>query len=70
MWELPKREISKKKVTNIVQLIEIIIIWQWKYNSHLKEMDVKCIDSVPRRVEAVIQDKIQGGHKVLIYINL
>ncbi|XP_065642735.1 uncharacterized protein LOC136074357 [Hydra vulgaris] len=57
LWELLKREVSLKElVTNKTQLIEKLIEG-WHRNPHIKELAQKCIDSMPRRVEAVIAAK-------------
>lgn len=58
VWEMLKREVAKDQVTNKVKLIERII-FHWNHNQHLKDMSLRCIDSMPRRVQAVIAAK--GG---------
>ena len=58
VWELLKREISTKKVTNRTKLIEKVI-WHWNHNAHLKEMALNRLYSMPIRLRAVIKNK--GG---------
>lgn len=56
VWELLKREIAKKCITNKVGLIETLIK-EWNHNPHLQDTIQACIDSMPRRIEAVIAAK-------------
>jgi arsenate reductase-like glutaredoxin family protein len=58
LWELLKREISKELVTNKRQLIERLVD-VWHRNENIKENCIKCIESMPQRIEAVIAAK--GG---------
>lgn len=58
VWELLKRKISKENITNKVNLIEKIIYY-WNHDINLKEMSLKCIESMPRRVQTIIDAK--GG---------
>lgn len=58
IWELMKREISRESITNKQQLIEHLIK-AWHKVQSIKENCLKCIESMPRRIEAVIAAK--GG---------
>lgn len=53
-----KREISREYITNKRQLIERMIE-VWHRVDSIKENCSKCIESMPRRIEAVIAAK--GG---------
>lgn len=57
-WELLKRKISKENTTNKQNLIEALIK-VWHHDEELKENVQKCIQSMPKRVQAVIDAK--GG---------
>ena len=59
-WELVKREIAKETITTKRRLIEKLI-QVWYHNPRIKEMIQCCIESMPQRIEAVIQAK--GGTK-------
>lgn len=58
MWELTKRAMAKEVITNKQQLIETLIR-EWYHNSKLQENAKTCIESMPRRIEALIAAK--GG---------
>lgn len=58
VWECLKRELAKENITTKVQLIERII-YHWNHNEKLKEIATNCINSMPRRVDALI--KAKGG---------
>lgn len=58
VWEFLKRELAKEKITTKQFLIERII-HHWNHNEKLKEIALRCIESMPRRVEALI--KAKGG---------
>lgn len=58
VWELTKRAIAKEVITTKRQLIECLIK-EWHHNMKLKECTKSCIESMPRRLEAVIAAK--GG---------
>lgn len=58
MWELTKRAIAKEVITTKQQLIETLIR-EWHHNSKLQEDAKTCIESMPRRIEALIAAK--GG---------
>lgn len=58
LWHLMKREISREHVTNKRQLIERLIE-AWHRVETIKENCTKCIESMPRRIKAVIAAK--GG---------
>lgn len=58
VWEFLKRELAKEKITTKVQLVERII-YHWNHNQNLKQIALNCIDSMPRRVDALL--KARGG---------
>nr|XP_013189923.1 unnamed protein product [Amyelois transitella] len=58
MWELTKRAIAKEVITTKQQLIESLIR-EWHHNPKLQENAKTCIESMPRRIEALIAAK--GG---------
>ncbi|GFV06025.1 putative transposase like protein [Trichonephila clavipes] len=58
IWELMKREVSKDVITNKTQLLERII-HVCNYHPQMQETVQSCIDSMPRRIEALIAAK--GG---------
>ncbi|GFX10329.1 transposable element Tcb2 transposase [Trichonephila clavipes] len=58
VWELMKREVAKDMITNKTQLLERII-HVWKYHPEMQKPVQSCIDSMPRRIEALIAAK--GG---------
>lgn len=58
MWELTKRAIAKEVITTKRQLIEALVR-EWHHNADLKNNAEACIQSMPRRVAAVIAAK--GG---------
>lgn len=58
-WELLKREIAKKNITNKRLLLETLI-HEWHHNTHLHTTIQACIESMPRRVRALIA--VKGGH--------
>lgn len=58
LWELLKREISRENITNKRQLIERLIE-VWHRNDTITQNCLKCIQSMPRRIQAVIAAK--GG---------
>jgi hypothetical protein len=58
LWEIMKREIASEMITNKIQLIEKMIK-VWHNNIDIQNNAIKCIESMPRRVEAVISAK--GG---------
>ena len=58
MWELTKRAISKQEITTKNQLIETLTN-EWNNNDDLKKMAKECIESMPRRIKAIIAAK--GG---------
>ncbi|GFW67465.1 transposable element Tcb2 transposase [Trichonephila clavipes] len=57
IWELMKREVAKDVITNKTQLLERII-HMWNH-PQMQEAVQSCIDSMPRRIEALIAAK--GG---------
>lgn len=58
VWELMKREIAKEVITTKTRLIEQIIV-VWNRHPHLQETVQACINSMPRRIQALIAAK--GG---------
>ena len=58
VWELVKREIGKEVITTRTQLIEKLI-HVWNHSSELQESVKNNIESMPRRIEALIAAK--GG---------
>lgn len=58
VWELMKREVAKDTVTTRTKLIEKII-HVWNHHPQMQETVQSCIDSMPRRIEALI--KAKGG---------
>ncbi|GFW17362.1 transposable element Tcb2 transposase [Trichonephila clavipes] len=58
VWELMKREVAKNVITNKTQLLERIIR-VWNHHPQMQETVQSCIDSMPRRIEALIAAK--GG---------
>ncbi|GFV17128.1 transposable element Tcb2 transposase [Trichonephila clavipes] len=57
-WELMKREVAKDVITNKTQLLERII-HVWNHPPQMQETVQSCIDSKPRRIEALLAAK--GG---------
>uniref|UniRef100_A0A2H1WU61 SFRICE_035018 n=1 Tax=Spodoptera frugiperda TaxID=7108 RepID=A0A2H1WU61_SPOFR len=63
LWEITKAEIATEMITTKVKLIENLLIWH--YNPNIKESGKQCIESMPRRIEALIQTKsnqIKSNH--------
>ena len=58
VWELIKREVAKDNITTKNQLIEKII-HVWNHHPQMQEAVQSCIDSMPRRIQALITAK--GG---------
>ncbi|GFW26331.1 putative transposase like protein [Trichonephila clavipes] len=58
IWELMKREVAKDVITNNTQLLERII-HVCNHHPQMQETVQSCIDSMPRRIEALIAAK--GG---------
>ncbi|GFU94301.1 transposable element Tcb2 transposase [Trichonephila clavipes] len=58
IWELMKREVPKDVITNKTQLLERII-HMWNHHPQMQKRVQSCIDSMPRRNEALIAAK--GG---------
>ncbi|GFX83434.1 transposable element Tcb2 transposase [Trichonephila clavipes] len=58
VWELMKREVAKDVITNKTQLLERIIHVR-NHHPQMQETVQSCIDSMPRRTEALIAAK--GG---------
>ncbi|GFT04300.1 uncharacterized protein TNCV_1928631 [Trichonephila clavipes] len=58
IWELMKREDTKDMITDKTQLLERII-HVWNHHPQMLETVQSCIDSMPRRIEALIAAK--GG---------
>lgn len=56
VWEFLKREVAKHVITNKTQLLEKIIE-VWNHNPNLQETVQSCIDSMPRRIQALIAAK-------------
>lgn len=67
MWELTKRGIAKEVITTKQQLIEILIR-VWHHNSQLQANAETCIESMPRRIEALIAAKGSITKYVLKFI--
>ncbi|GFX88419.1 uncharacterized protein TNCV_2278871 [Trichonephila clavipes] len=57
VWELMKREVAKDVITNKTQLLERII-QVWNHHPQMQETVQSCIDSMPRRIEALIAAKV------------
>ncbi|GFW70402.1 transposable element Tcb2 transposase [Trichonephila clavipes] len=55
-WELMKREVAKDVITNKTQLLEKII-YMWNHHPQMQGTVQSCIDSMPRRSEALIAAK-------------
>ena len=58
VYELVKREMAKDMITAKEQLIGKLIE-VWSHNSRLQETVQECINSMPRRIKALIDAK--GG---------
>ncbi|GFW89357.1 putative transposase like protein [Trichonephila clavipes] len=58
IWELMKREVAKDVITNKTQLLERII-HVCNHHPQMQETVQSCIDSMPRKIEALIAAK--GG---------
>ncbi|GFU81630.1 putative transposase like protein [Trichonephila clavipes] len=58
VWELIKREVAKDVITHKTKLLERII-HVWNHHPQMQETVQSCIDSMPRRYEAIIAAK--GG---------
>ncbi|GFY27590.1 putative transposase like protein [Trichonephila clavipes] len=58
IWELMKREVAKDVITNKTQLLERVI-HVWSHPPQMQETVQSCIDSMPRRIEALMAAK--GG---------
>ncbi|GFX76726.1 transposable element Tcb2 transposase [Trichonephila clavipes] len=58
IWELMKREVAKDVITNKTQLLEKII-HVWNHPPQILDTVQSCIDSMPRRIEALIA--AEGG---------
>ncbi|GFY11115.1 putative transposase like protein [Trichonephila clavipes] len=58
IWELMKREVAKDVITNKTHLLERII-HVCNHHPQMQEIVQSCIDSMPRRIEALIASK--GG---------
>uniref|UniRef100_A0A2A4K502 Tc1-like transposase DDE domain-containing protein n=1 Tax=Heliothis virescens TaxID=7102 RepID=A0A2A4K502_HELVI len=56
LWEITKAEIAKETITTKVRLIEKLIN-VWHHNPKIKESAKKCIESMPRRIAALIEAK-------------
>ncbi|GFV72838.1 transposable element Tcb2 transposase [Trichonephila clavipes] len=52
IWELMKIEVANDVITNKTQLLERII-HVWNHHSQMQETVQSCIDSKPRRIEAL-----------------
>lgn len=59
VWELLKRAVAISAITTKRELIEKII-FEWNHNTHLQDTIQSCIESMPRRVKALIAAK--GAH--------
>lgn len=59
VWELLKRAVAKSAITTKRELIEKII-FEWNHNPHIKDTVQSCIESMPRRIKALIA--VKGGH--------
>ena len=60
VWELVKREMAKDMIPSKQQLIAKLIE-VWNHNSKLQETVQECINSMPRRIKALIDAK--GGQQ-------
>jgi transposase len=58
IWELVKRRVSTDLITTKQQLIEKLIA-VWCRDPEVKTLAAKCIESMPRRVKALL--KAKGG---------
>lgn len=58
VWDCLKAELGKEEITSKPKLIERII-YHWHHNENLKERAMRCIESMPRRIQALIAAK--GG---------
>ena len=58
VWELVKREMAKDMITTKHKLIEKLI-QVWNHNPKLQETVQECINSMPRRIKALIA--VKGG---------
>lgn len=58
VWELVKRELAKEAITTKTRLIEKII-FVWNHHPRMQETVQACINSMPRRINALIAAK--GG---------
>ena len=58
VWELMKREVAKEMITTKTRLIEKII-QVWNHHPKMQETVQACINSMPKRIEALIEAK--GG---------
>ena len=67
LWELMKREISKENITNKTQLIEHLI-QVWHRSQKIKGNCIKCIESIPRRIQAVAAR--EGSQSLMCYAQL
>lgn len=56
LWEFTKREMAKEMITTKVRLIERLIE-VWHRSEKIKELAKTCIESMPRRIQAVIKAK-------------
>ena len=56
LWEVAKNEIAKEIITNKKQLVEKLMN-VWHHSKLVKESAKSCIDSMPRRIEALIAAK-------------
>lgn len=61
VWELMKREVAKEVITTKTQLLEKII-HVWNHHPQMQETVQNCIDSMPRRIKALIAAK--GGSTI------
>ncbi|GFX76648.1 uncharacterized protein TNCV_3163661 [Trichonephila clavipes] len=58
VWELMKRKVAKDVITNKTKLLEKIM-HVWNHHPQMQETIKSCIDSMSRRIEALIAAK--GG---------
>lgn len=56
LWEILKRKISQVMVTNKQELTKRLTHF-WHHDPDIKQSAIKCIESMPRRIEAVIKAK-------------
>ncbi|GFV28909.1 transposable element Tcb2 transposase [Trichonephila clavipes] len=56
VWELKKREVAKDVITNKTQLLGGII-HVWNHPPQMQETVQSCVDSMPRKIEALIAAK-------------